>query len=299
MPLVPGAPVDPAGIGGQQHQHAEHIEVIHAGDGGTVRRRILYRHPLGRAAGAAGVPVVEYNFYAHRAMEGYFEEIDKDRGDSGWTGFDFELIQKAGQPYQTRPEENGMKFKDLPPLANEGAHTVDEMWKNITYFLKAVVPVAEESGLIVGLTDLVLKRACDQLRQWQLSDSRFARLGVQVNLSDKDLAQPGLARRVGAALQDDVVLAVAVDECRDDARPQHRLQRAAHGLQRDAEVGGDAGQVEEALVDDITDLSQIETGAVSLERREVDAGDVERAAGRPHLGGQVSAPQIHSPRRGR
>ena len=27
-----------------------------------------------RAAGKAGLPVVEYNFYAHRAMEGYYEE---------------------------------------------------------------------------------------------------------------------------------------------------------------------------------------------------------------------------------
>src|SRR5579871_1913486 len=70
-------------------------------------------------AGKVGLPVVEYNFYAHRAMEGYFEEIDKDRGNSGWTGFNYELEQSASQQYQTRPEEKGMKFKDLPPLANE------------------------------------------------------------------------------------------------------------------------------------------------------------------------------------
>lgn len=80
------------------------------------------------AASKVGLPVIEYNFYAHRAMEGYFEEIDKERGDSGWTGFDFELVQKAGQPYQTRPEENGMKFKDLPPLPEIGAWTLDPSW---------------------------------------------------------------------------------------------------------------------------------------------------------------------------
>src|ERR1035438_3626238 len=38
------------------------------------------------AAGKVGLPVVEYNFYAHLAMEGYFEEIDTARGGSGWTG---------------------------------------------------------------------------------------------------------------------------------------------------------------------------------------------------------------------
>jgi mannonate dehydratase len=103
------------------------------------------------AAGKVGLPVVEYNFYAHRAMEGYFEEIDTNRGNSGWTGFDYELVQTANQQYQTRPEEKGMKFKDLPPLPNEGAHTLDEMWNNITYFLKAVIPTAEKSNVRLAL----------------------------------------------------------------------------------------------------------------------------------------------------
>jgi mannonate dehydratase len=103
------------------------------------------------AAGKVGLPVVEYNFYAHRAMEGYFEEIDTLRGNSGWTGFDYELAQSAAQQYQSRPEEKGMKFKDLPALANEGAHNLDEMWNNITYFLKAVIPVAEKAGVRMAL----------------------------------------------------------------------------------------------------------------------------------------------------
>jgi mannonate dehydratase len=84
-----------------------------------------------RAAGKAGLPVVEYNWYAHRAMEGYFEETG--RAGVGLTGFDYE------------------KMKDLPALPNEGAHTLDEMWTNITYFLKAVVPVAEEAGVRLAL----------------------------------------------------------------------------------------------------------------------------------------------------
>ena len=103
------------------------------------------------AAGRVGLPVVEYNFYAHRAMEGYFEEIDEERGGSGWTGFDYELEQTANRPYQTRPEEKGMKFKDLPPLANEGAHNLDEMWTNVSYFLKAVIPTAEKANVRLAL----------------------------------------------------------------------------------------------------------------------------------------------------
>jgi mannonate dehydratase len=84
-----------------------------------------------RAAGKAGLPVIEYNWYAHRAMEGYFEETG--RAGAGWTGFDYE------------------RMKGLDPLANEGAHTADEMWTNIGYFLKAVVPEAEKAGVRLAL----------------------------------------------------------------------------------------------------------------------------------------------------
>ena len=102
-----------------------------------------------RTAGKVGLPVVEYNWYAHRAMEGYFEETG--RAGVGLTGFDYELLQTAAQQYQTRPDEKGMKFKDLPALPEEGAHTLDEMWTNIGYFLKAVVPEAEKAGVRLAL----------------------------------------------------------------------------------------------------------------------------------------------------
>jgi mannonate dehydratase len=84
-----------------------------------------------RAAGRAGLPVVEYNFYAHRIVEGYYEETG--RAGAGYTAFDYDRV------------------KDLPPLPEEGAHSLDEIWNNVTYFLKAVVPVAEESGVRLAL----------------------------------------------------------------------------------------------------------------------------------------------------
>jgi mannonate dehydratase len=84
-----------------------------------------------RAAGAAGLPVVEYNFYAHRLVEGYYEE--SGRAGAGLTAFNYDRV------------------KDLPPLPAEGVHSLEEMWSNITYFLKAVVPVAEQSGVRLAL----------------------------------------------------------------------------------------------------------------------------------------------------
>ncbi len=103
------------------------------------------------AAGRVGLPVVEYNFYAHRAMEGYFEEIDTARGNSSWTGFDYARVQAADQRYPVSPEEVGRRFKELPPLRSEGAHTLAEMWANITYFLKAVIPTAEKANVRLAL----------------------------------------------------------------------------------------------------------------------------------------------------
>jgi mannonate dehydratase len=83
------------------------------------------------AAGKCGLPVVEYNWYAHRITEGYYEV--PGRAGASYTGFDY------------------AKIKDLPPLEREGAHTLEEMWTNIAYFLKAVIPVAEKAGVRLAL----------------------------------------------------------------------------------------------------------------------------------------------------
>ena len=120
------------------------------------------------AAGKGGLTVVEYNFYAHRATEGYYETIG--RANSGYTGFDYELellIDENGrvlgplyrdadgkltpETLAAFPNAKKVKFKDLPPLANEGAHNLDEIWPNISYFLKAVIPAAEEAGVRMAL----------------------------------------------------------------------------------------------------------------------------------------------------
>jgi len=84
-----------------------------------------------QAAGQVAIPVVEYNFYAHRAMEGYYEEVG--RGGAGLTSVDYD------------------RMTGLQPLPDEGAHTLDEMWANITYFLKAVIPVAEKANVRLAL----------------------------------------------------------------------------------------------------------------------------------------------------
>jgi mannonate dehydratase len=106
-----------------------------------------------RAAGKVGLPVIEYNWYAHRIVEGYFEEPDPLRPGVSWTGFDYELVRSPGRNYMSAgtPAEAAVKIKDLPPLGGEGAHTLAEMWETITYFLKRVIPEAEKAGVRLAL----------------------------------------------------------------------------------------------------------------------------------------------------
>ena len=80
-----------------------------------------------RAAGKAGIPVVEYNFTPLRASEGYRRTTG--RGGAGLRDFDYERI------------------RDLPPLANTGTHTRQQMWERFEGFLKEVIPVAERAGV--------------------------------------------------------------------------------------------------------------------------------------------------------
>ena len=80
-----------------------------------------------RAAGAAGYPVVEYNFYNHRAVEGYGRR--PGRGGALYTDYD------------------DSRLEGLAPLPEVGCPTAEETWERLRYFLLAVLPVAEQAGV--------------------------------------------------------------------------------------------------------------------------------------------------------
>ena len=108
-----------------------------------------------RAAGKAGLPVVEYNFYANRLIEGYKEELG--RGDAGYTAYDYELS------------------RNLPPREGVGIHTRAEQLKRAEHFLKAIVPEAEKAGVRLALhpsdPPVPLSRGSEQImasfEQWK------------------------------------------------------------------------------------------------------------------------------------
>ncbi len=62
------------------------------------------------------------------------------------------------------------------------------------------LPIAEEAGLMLRLTDFVLHCACHQLRQWQQTDPAYAGLTMNVNVSGHDIAHGAFVARVTRAL---------------------------------------------------------------------------------------------------
>jgi len=84
-----------------------------------------------RIVGRLGIPVVEYNFTPLRASEGYGRTTG--RGGTGLRNYDHERTQGN------------------PPLQNVGEHTREEMWLRLEFFLKQVIPVAEDAGVRLAL----------------------------------------------------------------------------------------------------------------------------------------------------
>jgi EAL domain-containing protein (putative c-di-GMP-specific phosphodiesterase class I) len=64
------------------------------------------------------------------------------------------------------------------------------------------IPIAETTGLILGLGEFVLREACDQTAQWRADGLLPERFVTWVNLSGKQLSAGGISRTVKAALDD-------------------------------------------------------------------------------------------------
>ncbi len=64
------------------------------------------------------------------------------------------------------------------------------------------VPVAEESGLVVPMGELVLEEACRRAVEWQREFPRTPPLAMSVNLSGRQLRRPDLHEVIGRALKE-------------------------------------------------------------------------------------------------
>lgn len=96
-----------------------------------------------RNMGAVGIPVYTYNIHALRFYR--TSSTAPLRGGAQGTSFDADLVKNA--PLYASTGAN----VDLIPEADRKPVTDDELWANLSYFLEAVLPVAEEAGVKLGL----------------------------------------------------------------------------------------------------------------------------------------------------
>lgn len=97
-----------------------------------------------RNLGAAGIPILTYNFHAMRFYR--TSRTAPVRGGAHATSFDIDLVKNAPFMAHGPGIDTG-----LIPASHRRPITDDEMWDNFEYFIRAVVPVAEEAGVKLGL----------------------------------------------------------------------------------------------------------------------------------------------------
>lgn len=85
-----------------------------------------------RAMGKLGIPLLSYNWMAI----------------SCWTRTAVETVGRAGALVTSFDLAEAQK---LPLLIEEGSVTSEQLWGGLQYFLDAVIPVAEEEGVTLGM----------------------------------------------------------------------------------------------------------------------------------------------------
>lgn len=91
-----------------------------------------------RNMGEAGIPILGY----HWMPNGVWRTPNvKGRGGAMVTAFDINKVESEGLIAGIQNLE----------IAGDKVYTEDEMWDNYTYFMKAVLPVAEEAGVKLAL----------------------------------------------------------------------------------------------------------------------------------------------------
>jgi diguanylate cyclase (GGDEF)-like protein len=63
------------------------------------------------------------------------------------------------------------------------------------------IPIAEDSGLIIPITEWILQEATGQIAKWQRISANYRELMVSVNISGKHISQDGLIKSVSQSLK--------------------------------------------------------------------------------------------------
>lgn len=93
-------------------------------------QQIEYMSTTIRNMGRAGIPIFGYHFIATGVWR--TSRTAPARGGALTTAFDYDLVEDA-------------------PLSYDRVYSEDEIWENYTYYMKAIIPVAEEAGVGLAL----------------------------------------------------------------------------------------------------------------------------------------------------
>src|SRR6185503_3047264 len=98
-----------------------------------------------------------------------------------------------------------LHYQPIASLATGEVKTIEALvrWQHPTRGLVPpleFIPIAEETGLIISLGRWILGEACRQTREWQSQSPNAADVGITVNISARQLAEPQLVSDVAAAL---------------------------------------------------------------------------------------------------
>ncbi|MDQ2798487.1 MAG: bifunctional diguanylate cyclase/phosphodiesterase, partial [Armatimonadota bacterium] len=139
----------------------------------------------------------------------------KTRGKSGYAVFDRSMKAQAVERMELESElrraiEEGELRVHYQPIVHLATGVIREVealvrWEHPQRGLIApdkFIPLAEETGLILPLGRWVLREACRQVREWQQQSVGDSALVVGVNISARQLREPGLIREVRQALQE-------------------------------------------------------------------------------------------------
>ncbi len=101
-----------------------------------------------RNMGKAGIPIMGY-YFSLASVWGHWRAYNSGggRGDAGIKSFDYSRVKDA--PQLPNGELWGVKY-DPAATGTLGEVSQEEMWARLEYFLRRVIPVAEEAGVRMG-----------------------------------------------------------------------------------------------------------------------------------------------------
>ncbi|HVL03206.1 MAG TPA: EAL domain-containing protein, partial [Acidimicrobiales bacterium] len=173
----------------------------------------------------------------------------KEQGGDQWVLFDSAMREAATQRLETESTLRGaldrgelrVHYQPLVEMVSGRVTSVEALvrWakdEDTLILPKDFIPVAEETGLIIQLGETVLREACRQLAAWRSEVDCLSELSLSVNLSARQLLNPGIVEQVrdavGSCGLDPGALCLEITESvlLDDTESCARSLRALHAL---------------------------------------------------------------------